>query len=301
LDSGTVTTTEPNVLLIYAWGFDGAFQLIPENPDHLTELGKTVSLGACQIVGYRNQITAGTSQVVRALSAVASEGGTALVIGISDVAPSTAQLAPRCTTTYSIFKRYGGTPAAAAATAAFTRHDGITWDPLSSISASVVDGVSTIDLTLTIVDSPLGVDRWGSMTAVTTDGSAIDSAGRWTGASHAVTSTNLSNKVFAIEWGRGSSGGTLGSKGWVVVFQSSVGNWKAFQLSPLSSDISNISYFNIIDLANTTAYASAGTINWSAITRVAYLLTDEQVMEALLKRGYKVRQILEWFQRKGLL
>jgi hypothetical protein len=31
------------------------------------------------------------------------------------------------------------------------------------------------------------------------------------------------------------------------------------------------------------------------------LLTDEQVMEALLKRGYKVRQILEWFQRKGLL
>lgn len=31
------------------------------------------------------------------------------------------------------------------------------------------------------------------------------------------------------------------------------------------------------------------------------MLTDEQVMESLVKRGYKVRQILEWFQRKGLV
>jgi hypothetical protein len=31
------------------------------------------------------------------------------------------------------------------------------------------------------------------------------------------------------------------------------------------------------------------------------LLTDEQVMEALVKRGYKVHQIIEWFQRKGLM
>lgn len=30
-------------------------------------------------------------------------------------------------------------------------------------------------------------------------------------------------------------------------------------------------------------------------------LSDEQVMEALIKRGYKIRQIVEWFERKGLV
>lgn len=30
------------------------------------------------------------------------------------------------------------------------------------------------------------------------------------------------------------------------------------------------------------------------------MITDEQVMAALIKCGYKSRQIVEWFQRKGL-
>jgi hypothetical protein len=267
LDSGTVTTTEANVLLIYAWGFDNTRKLIPENPNHLTEISKSVGSATCLIVGYRNQISAGTSQVVRALSEVTNEGGTALVIAISDATPSTPQLAPRCTQTYSIFKRYAGT-----STSGFARHDAPTWDPLSSISATTIDGVSFLDLTVAINDTTVsGSDPWSTFTEIAITGSAIDATGRWVGASHAVTSTNMTGKIFALEWSPSNPGAaSIGTKGWVVIFQSSVGNWKAFRLSPRLG-LTSQPYYNTIDLSNAVPYASGGTVDFSAITRVAYL------------------------------
>jgi hypothetical protein len=105
LDSGTVTTTEDNCLVLYACGRDSVFKTKPENPSTLMMLSReTDFVGCTQVVGYMNQITAGVTPAVRFLFETASEGGNALVIAIQDADPANALLSPTITQNYSVFK-----------------------------------------------------------------------------------------------------------------------------------------------------------------------------------------------------
>jgi hypothetical protein len=270
LDSGTVTTSEANILLIYAWGFDNTGRLVPENPAHIVSLTKNADAAVCQIVGYRNQPATGTSQVVRALSEFSSEGGTALVIAISGINPSTPQMAPFCTKNYTKLVRYGGTPAANTTTAAFTRHDGITWAAATTIGGATINGLTVIDLTQVIGSIATTIDTWGAATSVSIAGSAVDATGRWTGGAHAITATNFSGRIFSVEWGIGNVV-VSGAQGFIVVFQSSTGNWTAFQLSPSAGITTTANYVSFVDIDGATPYASAGTIDWTAVNRIGYL------------------------------
>ena len=269
LDSGSVTTTENNCLLIYAWGFDNVFKLIPQDPNSLIMLGKETDLVGCvQIVGYRPQLTAGATPVIRALSEVASEGGSAWVIALSDANPSAAKMPPFIDQGYTVMKRYGGITTAATTVAAFIRHDSVTWGALSGMGMSTIDGV-TVDTT-----SPSQVayqdqtTPWGSMTGLSF---ANSTAGSWVGGTHTFTTTDMRGKIFTLQFQQSAIAAYFGKKGIIVVFRDTSGNWAAFTASLKSAMYPLVNYVVFIDVENATPLdQSANPINWQYISSIGY-------------------------------
>ena len=299
MTSPAATTTADNCLLIYAWGQDSVPKLIPEDPNAIVVLARdTDFVGCTQIAGYRNQPTAGAVPTVSAFCEVTSEAGQTRLIAIEDATPSTPQMGPMIDQGYQVVKRYGGITTAATNVAAFIRHDGITWDVATTLAASTIAG-------LTIINAPTFAEvayqdpnrPWGSMTGLSCGGSAIDNTGRWVGATHAMTATDMTDAIFSIEFMKSAvTSSRFGAQGVVAVFQDSAGNWAAFQLSPRAGMVGAVSYTAQIDLAG-TPYDSGGAIDWSDITRLGYLYHKRttsttthilRVKNAILLRGARM-------------
>lgn len=284
LDSGTVTTTENNCLIIHAWGFDQVYKLIISDPNELVVLGKAVSLGCSQIVGYRNQITAGATPVLRALCEVATEGGVAITLAISDANPSDPQMGPDSREAYAVFKRYGGITSAATSTAAFIRHDGVTWDGATSLAATTIDGTGVINIaTFAETNAVLSESPWGAFTGLSCTGSAIDNDGRWVGNSHACSSTDMRGKIFALQIQLNVvTPSRFGPKGVIVVFQDGSGNWVAHRVSRRAGMAGSVIYSTFVDLEGYTPLDSSGTMDWSNVVRVGYLLHKRTTATAVM-------------------
>lgn len=276
LTSGTVTTSVDNCLILSAFGFDAAFKLILDNNgvNSTVNINKQIN-GCSQICQYFNQITAGTTTALTALSEVQSEGGSALIIAVREATPSTALLSPCVTKCYDVIKRYGGITSAATTVAAFIRHDGVTWaDANGTIVPTTINSIATATIaTFAEVAFQGGISTWGSMTGLSYTGSAIDTTGRWYGRTHTISSTDMSGKIFSIEFMLSDvSTSRLGSQGCLVYFEDSGGNWAALQLSRRQGVVAGLAYVYFADIDTVTPYASGGTIDWTDITRVAYLI-----------------------------
>jgi hypothetical protein len=277
LTSGTVTTTVDNCIVLSCFGFDGVFKLALDN-DSLNKsvnLSKEINIGAVQICQYFNQLTAGTTDTLTALSEVASEGGSALTIAIAEATPSTASMSPMVTKVYDVIARYGGLPTANTTTAAFTRHDGITWENANgTITPTTIGilGVSTIP-NPTLVSFQSGLSTWGSMTGLSQQGATPDATGRWYGNGHAIPATDMSNKIFSLEFAiTDTTTSRYGTQGCIVHFQDSTGEWVAFQLSRRQRMVAGALYVCFIDLENSEKYDESGDIDWTDIVRVSYML-----------------------------
>lgn len=271
LTSGTVTTTVDNCVVFSFIHIDGAFKLTPENPNQVTSVFKQLGGNTCALLNMFNQLTAGTTSTVNYLLETASEGGSVWTIAIADASPSTAGLSPTASRCYDIVKRYGGISTYGAADPAFTRHDGITWQQLSSITATSIDSVTVLNNAFTQVNQQSIGQPWGTMTGISVAESAIDATGRWVGATHAITSTDFSDKIIHIEWQMNAvSTAFFGVKGTIIYLEDSSNNWVAHQLSIRQGIVANTSYISYID-TNYTPYASGGTIDLTDITRVAYM------------------------------
>jgi len=267
LDSGTVTTTENNCLILQCWGFDNIFKLVPENPSDLVMLSKeTDGVGCVQILGYKNQLTAGATPVTRALSEVSSEGGSCWTIAVLD--DGNGKMSPMPTQTYQIVKRYGGITSATAGVQAFIRHDAVTWEQLGSIATTTINGTNVLDHVFTEANAVSAAGPWGTYTAIAM---AVAGSGRWVGATHAIASTDMTGKIFSIEMNTTAIvAGRFGIKGMIVYFQDSSNEWAAFTFSPRAG-LSASTYTLHIDPETTTPLDQSGSIDWSDITRVAYM------------------------------
>lgn len=270
-----VTTTEDNCLVLYAWGTGTNRKLIPENPASIVMIGRDTDGTNCvQLVGYKNQITAGDTGDETALAESGNIGGQSFVIAIEDATPSTPQRAPFATETYEILARYGGISTAAASAVAFIRHDNVTWESASELAASSIDGMDVINVPTFAEQAFQPVERpWGSMTGLSYGGSAIDNNGRWMGVTHEFPSTDMSGKIFSVEFMiNGVSPARFGSEGVVLVLEDSDENWAAFRLSQRSGIRNAVAYTAQVDVENTPPLDSDGTVDWSDIVRVGYLL-----------------------------
>lgn len=271
LTLAALTTTSDNCAVAWCIGFDGTPRLISSNVSTNVTTSKEVSAGNVQVCGYFNQITAGTTQTLQFLSEVASEGGNGIMIAINDANPSTPQLSPTPLQSYEVLRRYGGSTSAAPNSAAFIRHESVTWSKADgNIIPSAIGGISLLSSSTFSDVGPVSPDStWGVLTGIRYGESAIDATGRWVGAAHALSSTNMSNRLFSIEFSVSSITG-FGAQGCLIYFDDGT-NWVAFQLSQSRRLAALSTYVRFIDLSNNTPYASSGTIDWSAITKVAYL------------------------------
>jgi hypothetical protein len=278
LTSGTVTTEVANCLVLSCFGFDSAFKLALDNTslNKSVNISKEINISVVQLCQYFNQITAGATDTLTALSEVQSEGGSALTIAIAEATPETALMSPMITQAYQVLKRYGGITTATTTIAAFIRHDAVTWaDANGTITPTVINGLSLATIaTFAEVAVQGTLSTWGSMTGLSHTGSAIDNTGRWYGRTHEITETDMTGKIFSIEFMMSEVSTTrLGAQGGLVYFQDSTGNWAAFQLSIRQRLVAGVSYVYFVDLENATPYdKSVSDIDWSDITRLAYLI-----------------------------
>lgn len=277
LDSGTVTTTQDHTLLLYCWGFDNIHELVPQNPNDIMMVSRASDLVGCvQIVGYRNQISAGQTPVVRALSEVASEGGSCWVIAVADSSPSWPSTAPFALDTYTVLCRYGGITTAGATAPAFIRHDGVTFENISAVSATSIGGFPVGSAAFSQVDYTDPNTPWGGMTGINVPVGVNSPDGVWVGVSHSIPPTDMTGRLFALQFQMSAIFASyFGSQGCIVYFQDSAGSWAAFQLSPRSGMIAGVSYVAVIDLENGPKFDQGeplgpDPINWQDIVRIGY-------------------------------
>jgi len=270
LTSGTVTTTVDGCLVFSFIHFDGTFKLTPQDPSQVTPIFKDRS-NTVGLLTFWNQLSASTSTAVQYLSESASEGGTVWTVAIADASPTTAELSPTVQYAYEVVKRYGGTTGFISTDAAFIRHDGITWQTLSNISATSINGTTVLNNAFTEVNSQSTQQPWGTMTGISVAESAIDASGRWVGATHTITSTSFLGRTIHLEFNMNTvTTARFGIKGVILYLEDSSGNWVAHQVTQRQGLIANVHGVFHLDTAY-TPFDSGGTIDLTDITRVAFM------------------------------
>ena len=276
LDSGALTTTQDNVVILEAWGFDGSGKLVPEIPNNITNLTKESNIGACvQYVGYRNFLTMGTTVPIRMLNENSSEGGTVIALAVRDADPLNPKMGPDCTRAFDPIKRYGGISTQLVAANGFIRHDlPLTWLDHTNIAATTIDGVDVAGAATAFIEQSIvsTISTWGSFTSVSQTTSGVNSIGRWVGATHTMASVDLTAKILSLEFNVSSTvTSRFGVKGCIIYLQSSNGGWAAYQLSRRQGIFANVPITAFISIDNATPLETAGSFNASDVVQVAYL------------------------------
>lgn len=269
LDSGTVTTDEDGCLIIQAFGWDFTNKITPEVPDALTIVGKDVSTGNVHFVGHYNQYAAGITPVVKAISEVATEGGTSLTIAIEDANPSSPQMGPETQQNYEVVKWLSG---GAGGTGFSPQFDSLTWLAPDGITATSILGIPVNSTVPSITNVNVSGSPWGFGTGLTSGFNAGGGVGVWAGGSFTLTSTDLTDGLFALTFAMSFINTTIfGPEGVIAVFEDSGGAWVAVRLTSRTSLPATTSYTVFFDLPNTTAIASSGSVDWSDITTIGFL------------------------------
>ena len=263
--SGTLESCPANSLVLYALGYDGPGRtLVPQSANDQNFLGKTKSSSAgCLLVGYRNQISAGTAPSV-SYYADATDGGSAWVIAIAD--DGDGQMAPESREAYEVLRYYGD----------YHGTEGTTWANLSTgaWSAATIDGLPvTATAAANVVGSSLAF-VWNNFSSSASPGSTNNfGADAWDGACHTLPNVNMAGKVFGIRAGMNNHASPFGASGYIVLFEDNAGAWEAHRLTIKKGlpDVNFASYWFMVDVENWTPLASGGgTMNWGNVVRIGY-------------------------------
>lgn len=253
------------ILLLYAWCFDGTATLCRTLTNDLIELGKdagdyiaeVTDRTISSIIGYRVQGTAGAVPSINAYGTVAAEGGNGWVLAIKN--KSGGMTAPDVRSGATELQWYGNFGVV---------HQNPTWDAPSNFAATI----NSISADTTLADKAnffyAAASPWGTSTYLEVNTATEE----WVGGSHAITSVDMTGKVFSLQWGISAITSTLnvGDDGVIVGFSDGT-NWVVYQLAKKSMfGSANAQVVSHIALGNATAYASSGSINWAAVTRVMY-------------------------------
>jgi len=261
--SASLTTTNNNCLLLYAWGFDGTGILVA-NPADLTNIGKEKQ--AVQlIVGWKNQDTAGAIPSISAVNEVTTEGGTSIVVALKD--DGTNQKAPEIAG-YTLFRRYGAHGQILnASNTAFTGKN-MSGTAITSINGSNIASTNPTAVS-NFTNAGSGYGQCTRFTWTAAPGAGVNAI---YGSYETITATDFRGKIVSLQWAQfavsTASLAVMGPQGTMLGFQDSSNNWAVFQLSPSDGILAQVAYVTFIDVENQTPLASGGTIDWSQITKV---------------------------------
>lgn len=114
----------------------------------------------------------------------------------------------------------------------------------------------------------LQTDLWGSYAGLT----SLETYESLCGGSHTISSTDFTNKIFSVTWTTsvGSTSAYAGSLGVLVGFSDGT-NFNLYQVNSRAKAHTALApQTAFIDLDSATPYATSGTLNKAAITRVGY-------------------------------
>lgn len=258
--SGSLTTAVDECLLIYSWNADGVSNYIRCKTEQLPSVDLHSPGNVAHVIGAIQQASAAAAPTVTMYQA-GSTGGQGWVLAVRNKSGGVLQPTVRTPTTAQL-KMYGSFG---------TAHDGtVTWQAADQFAATI-NGITASSVAPTIYGGVASTDyTWGTYTTVT---SSDNTTGLWCGGTHAITSTDMTGKVFYLQYGRSysASNAMSGAEGNLVGFSDGT-NWVVYQISNAKSGWPlACSGVACIALGAATPYASSGSIDWSAVTRVAYL------------------------------
>lgn len=259
-NSGALTTAVDGCLLLYSWNIDGSNQYLRCRLNDATAVDKYAVAGVNHIIAARQQQTAAAAPTVTVYSPVNNDGGNGWVLAVRNKASGVLQ--PDVRPSITELKWYGSWA---------TQHDGVTWEAPNAFAASI-NSITCSSTAPTVANTASSaVTPWGLATSLNNSEST---AGAWVGGTHAIASTNMTGKVFAVQWERQQfSGSALQGADGVVVGFSDGTNWAAYQVASRAKGwAANEQFGGFIAVGNATAYASSGSINWAAVTRIGYFV-----------------------------
>jgi hypothetical protein len=261
-NSGSLTTAVDNCLLLYSWCADGngvQMRTLATDTVCVDKLAPGLTYPINHIIGSRQIGTAGAAPTVAMYTTLATEGGNGWVLAVRN--KTNGNLALDCRAGFTDLNWYGDFGG---------QHQAVTWAAPDTFAANV-DGVSVSSTSpTTSINTSATLATWGLWTGLA---STQSTAGHWVGGYHAITSTDMSNKIFGIEWWSGNvSAARGGAKGHAVGFKDGSGNWVVYTLS-IKDDFLAVAvlYNNQIDLGGATVLDSSGTMDWTDVVGIAYL------------------------------
>lgn len=259
--SGDLTSAVDECLLIYSWCSDGTTQYMLCDLDDAIGVDLYAS-NANHIIAARQQQTAGVAPTVTMKHIVATEGGNGWILAVRN--KSGGALQPDIRADYGVIRHYGVFAA---------QHDGTTtWQAPDQFAASI-NSINCTSTAPTIANNAAAIwaGAWGAETTITI---ASNTGDCWCGGVHDITSANLTGKVFSVQWARGqsSTSAVQGSQGVLLGFSDGT-NWATYQIASVANGW-NSSEPNPAHIAIgvSTPYASSGSINWGAVTKIGYLM-----------------------------
>lgn len=293
--TGTLTTTTDNCLIFTSIFLRGGSKQLP---DPTSDMGNFVPINKYfnnsltnMLSGYRIKRTAGTTTAVKTInSASSSTTGRAFQAAFKDANPSSPTLPPEFSANYEVVKLHMGTTGASSATDSFSRNETTTWNSITNMTPTTINGLTVVSTTATVAGSGFTTAEadYGFSTNIGITTSGVDATGRWTGVSHTVSSVDMTNKAFAITFGMNSVVATdVGEKGCIIVFEDGSGNWAAFQLSKRQGLFGNYPNTKFIFPGTTTPLDSSGTMDWTDVAKIGYCY--HRVNNSGLSRSLMIR------------
>lgn len=262
-DSGSLTTAVDDCLLIYSWNSDGgALRYMRTELNELT--GIAINLGtsatvAPQIIGARQQYTAGAAPTVRMHHYQSIEGGNGWLLAVRNKTGGILQ--PTIETDIDEIMWYGNWPNKGNSSITVQAPDQF---------AATINGITCSSITGTAANALFADTDIPGIDVASTESGVV----RWVGFAHTISSTDLSGGLVKFCWyaSSGSSSVLIASEGFIAGFKDSSGNWATYQIASKkkgwAAAVTDVAY---IDLATATPYATSGTLDYTDVTQVAFL------------------------------
>lgn len=257
--SGALTTAEDDCLLLYSWGSDGQNRVMRTTLQDSIAVSKMAPSTITHIISYRVQETAGAAHTVTMYHSVSTEGGNGWVLAIRNKSGGTLQPWIDFSNTEELYWYSTLWPA----------YQSVTWEAPDTFAASI-NGITCSSIAPPGINaSPATPETWGygidlSSTEIT--------AGAWIGGSHAISSTDMSGKLISFGYWISSASGSApaGPEGVIVGFSDGT-NWVTYNAASQAYRWPTLTpRAVVIDPTVAVPYASSGTLDWSAVTRVFF-------------------------------
>jgi hypothetical protein len=268
--TGALTTAVNECLVLYSFGAASDSSTVYSARYKVNDVRglSNQRITACnQFIGYQQQQTAGAiAQPV--FYGPTNPAATGIVLAVRNVTNGALQPDVRPSVTEAQW--YGAIGAVHDATTTWQDPQGATTTPFgTSIGGITLSTTSpTVSTSLSNLSS-VDAANYGSFTSLA---STESTAGAWVGGTHTIASVDMSGAVVSITMTQSQSSvaSTSGAQGHIICFSDGT-NWAAYQLTTkVTAWGASIPWTSFIAVGSSTAYASSGSINWAAVTRVAY-------------------------------